>query len=114
MSAQARYVLVVALLAAPSAPARRWAHPPPLPPAPVPVVPGVPEPPAPAILGRPLPAQPLPPATFSQPAPPPGLLVVPPAPPVPPADPGRDGWANVGVPSHDPGWFLPGELQLLG
>jgi hypothetical protein len=70
----------------------------------VPVVPPAPAGPAPAVLGTPVPA----------PAPGP-FVPVPPAPGLAqPADPGRDGWADLGCPSRPPGFFANLELELLG
>lgn len=91
-----------------------------LPSAPVPVAPpGA----APVILGRPLPAtypaQPagpiVPPVFPGAPTPAVPLAPPPPAPgPAPLADPGRDGFANVGLPSKPEGLFFDVELAVLG
>jgi hypothetical protein len=114
MKAGVRHVLAVAWLAAGPSCAALLAQQPPLPPTPLPVQPGGPVQ-APPILGQPQPA-PVPGAALPPvyAAPPP---VIPGPPPVttlpPPPDAGRDGWADLGLPSKPEGLFLGTELDFL-
>jgi hypothetical protein len=140
MRAGMRYLLVAAWLVAGSS-SLVLAQQPPLPAAPQPVIPpgGQPaippggQPLMPPVLGQPVPAigpavpAPAPPPSSSLPpvpavpapasslppviAPPP--VIVPAPGPSPFVDPGRDGWANVGVGSKPAGLFLNTDLEIL-
>jgi hypothetical protein len=111
MIAGTRYRIVLASLLTAFL-AGSQAQQPPLPAAPTPVAPGGGAQ-TPPILGQTLPAPgpttlpPLPPAYLDQPAP-----LATPLPP-PSADPGRDGWADLGAPSKPPGLFLNAELDFV-
>jgi hypothetical protein len=93
-------ILLTTLVAAASASAQDA----PLPPAPVAVTPPLSPPGA---LGRPVPATPPSPLTYT-PAPPPSVF-----PPAPAIDPGPDGWGPYGHSSAPPGWFFSTETAVV-
>jgi hypothetical protein len=124
MSTGVRCLLVVACFAAATFGAAARAQPPAPPPAPVPVQPpgsALPPPGStipPPVLGQPVPQSAAPGATLP-PVPPLPMapVVAPPPAPVPaPAvvpDAGRDGWANIGLPSKPEGLFVDVEFDIL-